>query len=86
MTIIEICSHMNFNFFESKQLYIHDYSVKHNNINIFSMTSIKQHLYKNLSPNFKLNRFLYRGGLNCKFYPDRLLNLRFLLMGFYCIV
>ena len=66
--------------------HIHDYSVKHNNINIFSMTSIKQHLYKNLSPNFKLNRFLYRGGLNCKFYPDRFLNLRFLLMGFYCIV
>ena len=50
------------------------------------MTLIKQHLYKNLSPNFRLNRFLYRGGLNCKFYPDRFLNLRFLLVGFYCIV
>ena len=47
------------------------------------MTSIKQHLYKNLSPNFRLKRFLYRGDLNCKF--NRFLNLRFLLVGFYCI-
>ena len=39
---------------------------------------------KNLSPNFRLKRFLYRGGLNCKFYPNRFLNLRFLLVGFYC--
>ena len=39
---------------------------------------------KNLSPNFSLKRFLYRGGLNCKFQSKRFLNLRFLLVGFYC--
>ena len=40
---------------------------------------------KNLSPNFRLKRFLYRGGVNCKFLSNRFLNLRFLLVGFYCI-
>ena len=36
----------------------------------------------NLSPNFRLKRFLYRGGLNCKFQPNRFLNLQVLTCGF----
>ena len=36
----------------------------------------------NLSPNFRLKRFLYRGGLNCKFQPNRFLNLQVLTCEF----
>ena len=36
--------------------------------------------------NCRLNRFLCRGGLTGKFYPDRFLITRFLLAGFYCIL
>ena len=32
---------------------------------------------KNLSPNSRLKRLLYRENLNCKFRPNRFLNLRF---------
>ena len=65
---------MNFNFLSTKQLYIHDCAVKHNiqSVNTQSQYTISKYFkmifeIKNLSPNFRLKKFLYRGDLKCKF-------------------